>query len=86
MPCGETHRCVGLASGVGYAAFQAKEQSSLGLAAEVAGGALGGYWGGKLPDVFEPAIHSWHRSLAHSGWITWVAINTMFRESRFFRR
>jgi hypothetical protein len=67
MPGRETHAYVGLASGIGYAAFEAKGQPTLNVLAEVAGGALGGYWGGQLPDVFEPAIHSWHRSIAHSG-------------------
>jgi len=28
---------------------------------------LGGVYGGRLPDVLEPATSSWHRSLAHSG-------------------
>ena len=63
----ETHSSVGLVSGLGYAAFEAKGQATLNVVAEIAGGALGGYWGGQLPDWIEPALHSWHRSVAHSG-------------------
>jgi hypothetical protein len=67
MPNRETHASVGLVSGMGYAAFEAKGQPTLNVVAEMAGGALGGYWGGQLPDWVEPALHSWHRSIAHSG-------------------
>jgi hypothetical protein len=67
MPGRETHTYVGIAAGIGHAAFQAKEQKPLNLLIEAAGGALGGWCGGQLPDVFEPATSSWHRSLAHSG-------------------
>jgi hypothetical protein len=75
MPCRKAHSSAGLFAGAGYSAFQAKEQGPLGLCAETVGGALGGYLGGQLPDVLEPAIHSWHRSIAHSG-ATGVAIVT----------
>ncbi|HEY3489821.1 MAG TPA: hypothetical protein VGK27_06845 [Candidatus Deferrimicrobiaceae bacterium] len=34
--------------------------------AEAFGGGLGGYVGGKLPDIFEPATSSRHRSAFHS--------------------
>jgi len=67
MPGRETHTYVGVAAGIGYAAFQAKEQSPANLMVEAAGGALGGWCGGRLPDAFEPGTSSWHRSLAHSG-------------------
>src|ERR1700731_2306105 len=67
MPGRKTHAQVGMTAGIGYAAFQAKGQSSLSLFAEAAGGALGGWYGGQLPDVFEPSVSSWHRSFAHSG-------------------
>jgi hypothetical protein len=67
MPRRKTHAYVGMTAGIGYAAFQAKEQGSANLFVEAAGGALGGWWGGQLPDVIEPGTHPWHRSLAHSG-------------------
>ncbi len=80
MPGKKTHAQVGMTAGIGYAAFQAKEQGSLNLVVEAVGGALGGWCGGQLPDVFEPGIHSWHRSIAHSG-ATGTAIVTKGRSA-----
>jgi hypothetical protein len=34
--------------------------------AAVLGGLGAGYVGGALPDIFEPALHSWHRAECHS--------------------
>jgi membrane-bound metal-dependent hydrolase YbcI (DUF457 family) len=61
-----THIVGGVATGVGYSAFQAKEQSTPNLVTEMVGGAAGGYVGALLPDFLEPALSSWHRSAAHS--------------------
>ena len=66
MPNRRTHKLVGAASGAAYAGYRAKEQSGLNWWAEVAGGGLGGFFGGPLPDAIEPAISPWHRDLAHS--------------------
>jgi membrane-bound metal-dependent hydrolase YbcI (DUF457 family) len=33
---------------------------------EILGGAIGGALGAQIPDLLEPALHSWHRSTAHS--------------------
>jgi hypothetical protein len=66
MSDGKTHRLVGAGTGAVFAGFRAKEQKDHHWLAEVAGGALGGYVGGLLPDVLEPAISSWHRDVAHS--------------------
>ena len=66
MPDSKTHKLVGAGSGAVYAAYRAKEQRVPNWWTEVAGGALGGYVGGLLPDVLEPAISSWHRDVAHS--------------------
>ena len=33
---------------------------------EVLGGVIGGAWGGRLPDLIEPALHPGHRSVAHA--------------------
>jgi len=45
---------------------------------EAVGGAIGGYLGGIMPDLLEPAISSWHRGTAHSyaGGATVVAAAT----------
>src|SRR6266480_2562998 len=75
MACYETHKYLGMAAGMGYSAFQAKEQTPLNLIAEMTGGTLGGRIGGTLPDKLEPAISSWHRSIAHSG-TTAAAVTT----------
>jgi hypothetical protein len=61
-----THKLAGVGSGAAFAAYRAKDQSFESLLVEVAGGAIGGYLGGILPDILEPAISSWHRSVAHS--------------------
>jgi len=66
MSDGKTHRLVGAGTGAVFAGFRAKEQKAPNWWCEVAGGALGGYVGGLLPDVLEPAISSWHRDIAHS--------------------
>ena len=65
MPDGKTHKLVGATAGIGYAAYQAKEQAPWNQLIEIAGGLVGGYKGGQLPDVLEPAISSWHRGTAH---------------------
>ncbi len=62
----KTHTVGGVATGMGYSAFRAKEESTQNLVTEMVGGAAGGYVGALLPDVLEPALSSWHRSAAHS--------------------
>lgn len=66
MADGLTHKLAGTGSGLILAAYRAKDQSPGDWIVEVAGGALGGYVGGILPDILEPAISSWHRGTAHS--------------------
>ena len=66
MSDGNTHKLVGAGAGAVFAGFRAKEQKDHHWCAEVAGGALGGYIAGQLPDLLEPAISSWHRDVAHS--------------------
>lgn len=66
MPSENTHKYVGLVVGAAYAGHRAKAQSGPNWWAEVAGGAVGGYLGGRLPDILEPALSSWHRGVAHS--------------------
>ena len=66
MSDGKTHKKIAMASG-GVAAFLATdEKEPWKLVAETLGGVLGGLVGGKLPDIIEPAVHSWHRNVAHS--------------------
>lgn len=62
----ETHVVVGTLAGGGFAAYRAREQEELNALLETAGGAIGGYFGGRLPDIIEPADRPDHRELAHS--------------------
>jgi len=66
VPNGKTHKYVGVTAGLGFAAYQAKEQKGSDFWMEVFGGAVGGWPGARLPDIFEPAISSYHRGIAHS--------------------
>jgi membrane-bound metal-dependent hydrolase YbcI (DUF457 family) len=66
MPGRKAHRIVGTASGGIYAAHRARNQVGLNHLSEVLGGCVGGYVGGRAPDVLEPAISSWHRGTFHS--------------------
>ncbi len=61
-----THEIVGVGVGVAYSSYRAKDQDSKNFLLEVLGGALGGYVGGRLPDVVEPGTSSWHRDVGHS--------------------
>jgi len=62
----KTHIVAGITAGIGYAAYQAKEQSTPNRLTEIAGGGVGGYLGALLPDILEPGVSSWHRGTAHS--------------------
>ncbi|HVA01300.1 MAG TPA: metal-dependent hydrolase [Terriglobia bacterium] len=66
MPDGRTHKAIGAGAGMAFALYRAKDQNGQNSLAEVAGGAAGGYIGGLLPDILEPAVSSWHRDVAHS--------------------
>jgi hypothetical protein len=66
MPDSKTHKYVAITAGLGAAAYIAKEEKGLDFLLQVLGGGLGARLTGNLPDVFEPAISSWHRSTFHS--------------------
>jgi membrane-bound metal-dependent hydrolase YbcI (DUF457 family) len=66
MPTRRTHILVGSPTGAVYAAHRAKSRPPLGRLVQTAGGAFGGAVGSVLPDIFEPAISSWHREGCHS--------------------
>ena len=61
-----THVVVGSTTGLVVAGYLARNERPLAFAVESAGGAIGGTFGSLGPDIAEPAIHSWHRSTAHS--------------------
>lgn len=62
----QTHVTIGTLAGCGVAAYRVCEQEPLNMLLEVIGGSIGGYIGGRLPDVIEPASYPGHRQLAHS--------------------
>ena len=67
MPNRATHEAVGAASGAAFALLRVGgDAPTLQAVAEVLGGALGGWMGGVIPDVLEPATTPNHRELAHS--------------------
>lgn len=66
MPNCRTHTLVGAAAGAGLAAYHARHEAPEHQLLEIAGGVLGGDWGGRLPDILEPATSPCHRDLAHS--------------------
>ena len=66
MPNYSTHARTGAAVGVVAAAYRAREAPTNQMLVEAIGGLLGGWVGGVLPDVLEPARHPHHRKLGHS--------------------
>jgi hypothetical protein len=86
MPNRDVHGPVGVASGGAYALCMSNGQPAWHVNTEVAGGAVGGYAGGVLPDRIDIPEHPRHRAEAHSmaltgsvGWLvkenlpTWQA-------------
>jgi xanthosine utilization system XapX-like protein len=66
MPNRATHEVAGAASGAAFALLRVCDAPMPYALAEVLGGALGGWVGGLLPDVLEPATTPNHRKVAHS--------------------
>src|SRR5690242_12658174 len=66
MPNRSTHATVGSISGGTFAVLRAADAPAPHLIVEAIGGLFGGWLGGILPDVLEPATSPNHRQLAHS--------------------
>ena len=66
MPRRKEHINAGMFYGAGFAAISAKNQNSDYPLLETLGGLAGGYFGGQLPDIIEPATSPRHRDTAHS--------------------
>tara|TARA_R110000787_G_scaffold75714_4_gene167434 strand:- start:187 stop:636 length:450 start_codon:yes stop_codon:yes gene_type:complete len=66
MPNGNVHRAVGAAAGAGSAYVVSSSQEPLCRLLEVIGGAIGGNFGARLPDLFDPATSPNHRSTGHA--------------------
>ena len=65
MPNRPVHALSSTPAGAAYSFYKSNNQSGLAKLLESAGGALGGYIGGILPDGIDPPLHPGHRSLAH---------------------
>lgn len=64
---GKTHRRIGKAAGTIGAVVRSRPNEELWkVGAEALGGYLGGTLGCGLPDILEPALHSYHRDIGHS--------------------
>jgi hypothetical protein len=66
MPNRNVHTAVSTLLGVGVASRRARDLELDQAAAEILGAAIGGWCGGRLPDILEPPRSPGHRALAHS--------------------
>ncbi len=57
MPNRQVHRVVGTLAGGGYALARSGTQAPGAALVETIGGMIGANIGGRLPNVFEPALH-----------------------------
>ena len=60
------HLPAGILAGFVYAATRPGQTDDYGSLVEWITGAVGGGFGGLVPDLLEPATNPWHRSMAHS--------------------
>src|SRR6266571_524689 len=67
MPNGRTHQAVATLVGVGTGLYTARNVHQADAAlARIAGSVLAANLAAALPDLLEPAVHSWHRESFHS--------------------
>ena len=67
VPNRNTHVTAGVIAGAVAALYCSRDEPAEHRAVEVLGGMLGGYVGGRLPDLFDPPTNPLHRSFAHGG-------------------
>ncbi len=66
MPSRDVHVPVGLGTAFIASLYLSKDQKPEHQIYEAIGALFGGYWGSRLPDIFEPANNPHHRAAAHS--------------------
>jgi hypothetical protein len=66
MADNKAHTYFAIAAGVGMTAYVAKEKTGFDFWLQLVGAALGARCTGNLPDIFEPAISSYHWGTFHS--------------------
>lgn len=65
MPRRDTHVTAGVAAGAVWAFYHARKEHTSDQVVEVLGGAIGGWFGGLLPDVLDPPTTPDHRDVGH---------------------
>lgn len=80
MPNRSDHKNIGLASGVGFSLYRAKNEKFEDALLEAAGGALGGWLFSTVPDVIDPPTHPGHRSFGH-GMVPALAIGSYYLQN-----
>lgn len=66
MADGRTHQGVAVLAGAVAGFYSARDLDGAPAIARIVGAILAAKIGGALPDVLEPATHSWHRGTFHS--------------------
>ncbi len=67
MPNRDLHVPVGIGTALIASLYLSKDQKPENQIYEAIGASFGGYWGSRLPDIFEPANNNpHHRAVAHS--------------------
>jgi hypothetical protein len=79
MPNRPIHIATSAPVGAAYAFHKANNQDGLAKITESIGGAVGGFWGGVLPDVIDPPYHPGHRSIGH-GFLPVIAGATVWNQ------
>lgn len=75
MPDRRFHLAAAASVGAGYAAFKSQNQSGLSCLIESTGGAIGSAFGGVLPDVIDPPIHSRQVPVSR-GAVLWASLDS----------
>lgn len=68
MPDRRTHLSAGVLVGIGAGLYVSRKHEGWPLVARLLGALPGSIAGAALPDIVEPAVHSWHRRSFHSWW------------------
>ncbi len=67
MPNRRTHVAAGVTAGLVATLLTAQDEPGPDRIVEVLGGMIGGYLGGRAPDLLDPPLNPCHRGVAHGG-------------------
>ncbi len=85
MPGRNVHTVAGGMTGGVFAFIRTPDCTPKRRLPETIGGVVGGYYGGRLPDLIEPATSPWHRGVAHSGVLTAILASSSDRLGQWER-